>query len=425
MILFLTNQSGSYGAFGLVSAQIGATAKETRSWNKHGRPLTDTDIGPGGVVYSYSVPSSGGYAPNGNILAHTDSVMGTWNFSYDVVDRLTSAAAGSNAPTAFRGQSAAWSYDRGPRRQVFVGGVEDSYGNRTAQTFSNSVVSNWANYNPANNRITTATSTVTGYVYDGVPVDRSSSTGWDASGNTLYDGNNEYWYDAEGQLCAMQSQALPGLPITQYVYDAEGARIAKGTLSAAPSNSTSLCAPPLSSGFTLSARYLVDQGGDQVTELSEQSGEVWKHSNVFSAARLTATYDTSGLHFELADPLGTKRVQANISGQIEMSWVSLPFGDALTPILPPNPPSTADDATEHHFTQKERDNESNNDYFEARYYSSAMGRFMSPDWSAKAEPVPYAKLDDPQSLNLYSYVRNNPLIHVDADGHEDPNQKIA
>ena len=46
-----------------------------------------------------------------------------------------------------------------------------------------------------------------------------------------------------------------------------------------------------------------------------------------------------------------------------------------------------------------------------------MGRFMSPDWSAKEEPVPYAQLDDPQSLNLYSYVRNNPLTRVDADGH--------
>ncbi|MGD0356318.1 MAG: RHS repeat-associated core domain-containing protein [Terracidiphilus sp.] len=308
--------------------------------------------------------------------------------------------------------------------------MEDSYGNRTAQTFSNSVVSNWVNYNPANNRITTATSTVTGYVYDGVPVDRSSSMGWDASGNTLYDGNNEYWYDgvpvnrssltgrdAEGQLCAVQSQALPGLPITQYVYDAEGARIAKGTLSAAPSNSTSLCAPPLSTGFTLSARYLVDQGGEQVTELSEQGGELWKHSNVFSAARLTATYDTTGLHFELADPLGTKRVQANIYGQIEMSWASLPFGDALTPILPPNPPSTADDATEHHFTQKERDNESNNDYFLARYYNSAIGRFTTPDWSAKVVPVPYAKLDNPQTLNLYAYVGNNPLVRIDLDGH--------
>jgi hypothetical protein len=100
--------------------------------------------------------------------------MGTWGFSYDVVDRLTSAAAGSNAPTAFQGQSAAWSYDRGPRRQVFVAGVEDSYGNRTAQTFSNSIASNVVNYNSANNRITTATSAVTGYVYDGVPVDSGS-----------------------------------------------------------------------------------------------------------------------------------------------------------------------------------------------------------------------------------------------------------
>jgi RHS repeat-associated protein len=70
-------------------------------------------------------------------------------------------------------------------------------------------------------------------------------------------------------------------------------------------------------------------------------------------------------------------------------------------------------------TGKERDTESGNDYFEARYYSSAMGRFMSPDWSAKAEPVPYAKLDNPQSLNLYAYVRNNPMIRIDADGHCD------
>ena len=69
------------------------------------------------------------------------------------------------------------------------------------------------------------------------------------------------------------------------------------------------------------------------------------------------------------------------------------------------------------FTGKERDSESGNDYFGARYYASTMGRFLSPDWSAKEEPVPYAKLGDPQSLNLYAYVLNNPLIHVDPDGH--------
>jgi RHS repeat-associated protein len=70
-------------------------------------------------------------------------------------------------------------------------------------------------------------------------------------------------------------------------------------------------------------------------------------------------------------------------------------------------------------TGKERDAESGLDYFGARYLSSNMGRFMSPDWSAKEEPVPYSKLDDPQSLNLYSYVLNNPLSKSDPDGHED------
>jgi RHS repeat-associated protein len=75
------------------------------------------------------------------------------------------------------------------------------------------------------------------------------------------------------------------------------------------------------------------------------------------------------------------------------------------------------DAVGRHFTGKERDFESGNDYFGARYYGSSMGRFLSPDWSAKVEPVPYAKLDDPQTLNLYAYVGNNPLSSVDADGH--------
>jgi RHS repeat-associated protein len=68
-------------------------------------------------------------------------------------------------------------------------------------------------------------------------------------------------------------------------------------------------------------------------------------------------------------------------------------------------------------TGKERDNETGLDYFGARYYGSNMGRWMSPDWSAKQEPVPYAKLDNPQTLNLYSYVLNNPVSKNDPDGH--------
>jgi len=50
-------------------------------------------------------------------------------------------------------------------------------------------------------------------------------------------------------------------------------------------------------------------------------------------------------------------------------------------------------------------------------WSHQMGRFISPDWSSRPSAVPYAKLGNPQSLNLYSYVGNNPLSRVDFDGH--------
>jgi len=74
-------------------------------------------------------------------------------------------------------------------------------------------------------------------------------------------------------------------------------------------------------------------------------------------------------------------------------------------------------ASAYKFTGKERDSESGLDNFGARYDSSSMGRFMSPDWSAVPVPVPFADLANPQSLNLYSYVGNNPLNRTDPFGH--------
>src|ERR1039458_1020151 len=71
-------------------------------------------------------------------------------------------------------------------------------------------------------------------------------------------------------------------------------------------------------------------------------------------------------------------------------------------------------------TGKERYTESGNDYFGARYYASSMGRFMSPDFTDDfllPAPVPWADYANPQSLNLYAYVRNNPLSGADEDGH--------
>jgi RHS repeat-associated protein len=63
------------------------------------------------------------------------------------------------------------------------------------------------------------------------------------------------------------------------------------------------------------------------------------------------------------------------------------------------------------FTGKERDAETGLDFFEARYFSSPQGRFMSPDpENAGVSP------EDPQSWNAYAYARNNPLLYTDPDG---------
>ena len=66
---------------------------------------------------------------------------------------------------------------------------------------------------------------------------------------------------------------------------------------------------------------------------------------------------------------------------------------------------------------KERDSESGLDNFGARYDASALGRFMTPDWATKPTDVPYANFGNPQSLNLYIYVKNNPTTFGDPDGH--------
>jgi RHS repeat-associated protein len=82
---------------------------------------------------------------------------------------------------------------------------------------------------------------------------------------------------------------------------------------------------------------------------------------------------------------------------------SLPFGDGLS--------CSSSDPSPMHFTGKERDSESGLDNFGARYYASTFGRFASPD-----ELLADQNRSNPQSWNLYNYVRDNPLYNTDPDG---------
>ena len=97
-----------------------------------------------------------------------------------------------------------------------------------------------------------------------------------------------------------------------------------------------------------------------------------------------------------------------------MSWASDPFGKYQTPY------GSSTDATEQHFTNKERDSETGggsanggNDYFGARYYSSTLGRFLGSDPKSAS-----GHAADPQTWNRYVYARNNPLAFIDPDGKE-------
>jgi len=92
----------------------------------------------------------------------------------------------------------------------------------------------------------------------------------------------------------------------------------------------------------------------------------------------------------------------------------LPFGEEIQPGTfgrARNLGYGTGDTTPQRFTAKERDPESNLDYFGARYYSGAQGRWTSAD-----KPFADQQAADPQSWNLYGYVRNNPLGYVDPDG---------
>jgi RHS repeat-associated protein len=135
----------------------------------------------------------------------------------------------------------------------------------------------------------------------------------------------------------------------------------------------------------------------------------------------------------VTDHLGTARMIANKSGALPSikRHDYLPFGEELSAGTSGRTLAQgyAGDSIRQKFTRKERDSETELDYFLARFYSSKQGRFTSPD-STEGNPatlyngfalfsaLPYASLLNPQSINLYAYVSNSPVTFFDLDGHK-------
>jgi RHS repeat-associated protein len=120
--------------------------------------------------------------------------------------------------------------------------------------------------------------------------------------------------------------------------------------------------------------------------------------------------DASGnLYYYAEDFIGSSRVITQSNGTMCSDADFLPFGQEVD--------YTNTCGSNYKFEGKERDTETGNDNFGARYYRAALGRWQSPDWSAIPVAVPYADLTNPQTLNLYAMVRDNPETFADLDGH--------
>lgn len=186
-------------------------------------------------------------------------------------------------------------------------------------------------------------------------------------------------YDAESRLSSANG--------VSYSYDGDGRRVKKssGTL------------------------YWYGTNSDPIAE-TDASGNTQNEYIYFGGKRVARQDSSNNTFYYFSDELGTARGIIQ-SGSTSPCYDAdfYPFGGERTVV------DTCD--SHYKFTGKERDPESGLDNFGARYDSSQFGRFMTPDWSEKPMGVPYAQVGDPQSLNLYSYVQNNPLSRADPDGH--------
>jgi RHS repeat-associated protein len=139
-------------------------------------------------------------------------------------------------------------------------------------------------------------------------------------------------------------------------------------------------------------------GGEVLCE-TDASGNTAAEYIFFGGKRVAMT-DGGSPDLYVEDLLGTSRVITTNTGVVCYDADFYPYGGER--------PYTNTCPQNHKFEGKERDTETGNDDFGARYYSNRFGRWLSADWSAVPVPVPYANLSNPQTLNLYAMVADDP-----------------
>jgi RHS repeat-associated protein len=229
-----------------------------------------------------------------------------------------------------------------------------------------------------------------------LPNNQLTGYDYDAAGNMIRNNGSNYVYNQEGQLTKFYITTND-----LYVYDGDGRRVKKNT------GAVSL--------------YWYDTSGNVLDE-TVGNGNLTSEYIYFGGKRIARRDADNSIHYYFSDHLGSASVLTDAVGTMSlcpaanspMNYTTIPTGEEESDYYPYGGEMVLCDRKPQHykFTGKERDSESGLDNFDFRYYSSSLGRFMKPD-----EALLWDR-GDPQSLNLYSYVENNPVSNTDPDGHD-------
>jgi RHS repeat-associated protein len=190
-------------------------------------------------------------------------------------------------------------------------------------------------------------------------------------------GSNSYGYDANGNMTSAPGKTLTynydnrpsSINSTTFVYDYSGHRVKKNT--------------------TIYIGKLYECTGGSCTKY------------IFAGSNRIALKTSSSTYYYHTDHLGSSNVMTGDSGTSQGNYYYYPYGGTRT---------SSGLSIRHKFTGQELDDETGLYNYGARYYDPALGRFVSPDSIVQ-------DYSDPQTLNRYSYCRNNPIILTDPSGH--------
>ena len=196
---------------------------------------------------------------------------------------------------------------------------------------------------------------------------------YDAAGNVTNDGAHTYAYDAENRIVSVDGGAT-----ASYAYDGSNQRYKK-----------------ITSGATThyvwqEAQVIAEHNGSTGASLGDY---------VYSGSQMIAKASGPTIQYFVSDRLSV-RMTVDSSGSVLGRQAHLPFGEDF-----------AESGTQEkrHFTGYERDSESGSDSAVNRQYSQALGRFI------RVDPI-FGPNMDPQRLNRYAYVKNDPINAIDPLG---------